>query len=145
MECSCVQLTDLPNEILLLILNKLTKIEVLYSLIGVHLRLDRILKDPIFTEHLSLIKSSSSGDINPLDDAILDRLCSEILPKIRHQIKWFNLEPLSMENILLAADYPNLHSLSLFNIDYQIAVRLFGGNLKRNEFGIFSFFIFRGD
>ncbi len=133
MKCSCVQLTDLPNEILLLILKKLTRIEVLYSLIGVNLRLDQILKDPIFTEYLNLMKLSSNGAINPLDDSILDRFCSEILPEIHHKIKWLDLEPLSMENILFAADYPNLYSLSLFNIDYQVAVRLFGGNLKRKE------------
>jgi hypothetical protein len=123
---------DLPNEILLFILNKLTRIEVLYSLIGLNLRLDQIVKDPIFTEHLNLMKRSSNGDINPLDNSILHRLCSEILPEIHHQIKWLDLESLSVENIL-AANYPNLHSLSLFNIDSQVAARLFSGNLKRKE------------
>lgn len=127
MERSCLQLIDLPNEILLLILNKLTRIEVLYSLLGVNLQLDQFLNDPVFTEHLTLMEHSSDGANVSLDDTILDRFCSEILPKIHHQIKWLNLEALSMENLLLAADYPNLHSLSLFNIDFEIAVRLFAG------------------
>ena len=139
MECSCVQFIDLPTEILLFTLNKLTSIGVLNSLIGVNLRLDQIVKDPIFIEHLNLIKLSSNGGINLLDNSILHRLCSEILSEIHHQIEWLNLESLSMENILLVANYPNLHSLSLFNIDSQVAARLFSGNLKRNEQEILAF------
>ena len=54
---------------------------------------------------------------NSLDDSIFERFYSEILPKIHHKIKWFDLEPLSMERVLLAVDYPNLHGLSLFNIE----------------------------
>ena len=120
-------LTDIPNEILLLILTKLSNIEVLYSLIGVNIRLDKIASDPIFTDHLPLLKCSSNGVTKSLDDSILDRLYSEILPTIHHKIRWFDLEPLSMERVLLTVDYPNLHVLSLFNIERDIAVRLFGG------------------
>jgi hypothetical protein len=122
-----IQLTDIPDEILLLILTKLSNIEVLYSLIGVNIRLDKIASDPIFTDHLSLLKRSSNGVINSLDDSLFDRLYSEILPTIRHKIKWLDLEPLSMERVLLTVDYPNLHVLSLFNIERDLAVRLFGG------------------
>jgi len=127
MEYLCDQLTSVPDEILLLILNKLTNIEVLYSLIGVNVRLDKIASDPIFTEYLTLIKRSTNGIISSLDNSTLDRFCSEILPRIHRKIKWLNLEPLCMERILLAADYPNLHSLSLFNIHYETVVRLFVG------------------
>ncbi len=127
LEGLCVRLTDIPDEILLLILNKLTNIEVLYSLIGINIRLDKIVNDPIFTEHLTLIRRSSNNVINSLDDSILERFCSEILPKIHYKIKWFDLEPLCMERILLAAEYPNLHGLSLFNIERNTILRLFGG------------------
>ena len=127
MQHLCVQLTDIPDEILLLILNKLANIEVLYSLIGVNIRLDKIASDPIFTEHLTLMKRSSNGVIKLLDDSIFDRFYSEILPKIHHKIKWLDVEPLSMERILLAVDYPNLHGLSLFNIERELSLRLFGG------------------
>jgi len=41
-----VKLIDISDERLLLILNKLTNIEVLYSLIGVNIRLDKIENDP---------------------------------------------------------------------------------------------------
>jgi hypothetical protein len=121
-----VKLTDIPDEMLLLILNKLTNIEVLYSLIGVNIRLDKIANDPLFTEHLSFMTRSSNGIINSLDNSMLNRFCSEILPRIHCQIKWLTLEPLCMERILLAADYPNLRVLSLFNIERETIVQLLG-------------------
>jgi hypothetical protein len=91
------------------------------------MRLDKIASDSIFTEHLTFIKRSSNGVIKLLNDSIFHRFYSEILPKIHHKIKWLDLEPLFMERILLAIDYPNLHKLSLFNIERELAVRLFGG------------------
>ena len=123
----CIQLTDIPNEILLLILTKLSNIEVLYSLISVNIRLDQIASDSIFTDHLSLLKRSSNGVTKSLDDRIFDRFYSEILPTIHHKIKWLDLEPSSMERVLLTVDYPNLHVLSLFNIERDLAVRWFAG------------------
>ncbi|CAF4932500.1 unnamed protein product [Rotaria sp. Silwood1] len=92
----------------------------------VNIRLDKIASDPIFTDHLALLKRSLNDIIKLLDDPIFDRLYSEILPTIHHKIKWLDLEPLSMERVLLAVDYPNLHELSLFNIERELAVRLFG-------------------
>ena len=123
----CIQLADISDEILLLILNKLSNIEVLYSLIGVNIRFDKIASDPLFTNHLTLLKRSSNGIIKPLDDRTFDCLYFQILPKIHHKIKWFDLEPLSMKRVLLSIDYPNLYGLSLFNIEPELAVRFFGG------------------
>ena len=112
---------------LLLILNRLTNIEVLYSLIGVNIRLNKIVNDPLFTEHLTFMTHSSNGVIHSLDNSMLNRFCSEILPRIHRKIKWLTLEPLHMERILLTADYPNLRVLSLFNIERETIVRLLGG------------------
>lgn len=127
MKHRCIQLTDLPDELLLLILKKLNNIEVLYSLIGVNIRLDQIASDPTFTEHLPLITRSSNGCINFLNNSMFDRFRSDILPQIHYQIKSLTLESSCIERLFLALDYPNLHSLSLFNVDYKIAVRLFVG------------------
>jgi hypothetical protein len=121
------KLLDIPDEILLLILNKLTNIEVLYSLIGVNIRLDKIASDSLFTKHLTFMKRSSNDAIRSLDNSVLNRFCSEILPRIHCKIEWLTLEPLCMERILLAADYPKLQVLSLFNIERETIVRLFGG------------------
>jgi hypothetical protein len=89
-----------------------------------------------FTSHLTLLRRSSNGLIYPMNNITLDRFCSQILPKIDHKIKWFNLESLSMERILLAVSYPNLSGLGLFNIEHEIAKRLFIG--KRFNFDHFS-------
>jgi hypothetical protein len=126
-EHRCVQLTDLPDEILVVILKKLKNVEVLYSSIGVNIRLDQVAIDPIFTEHLSLITRSSNGFINSLDDSMLDRFCTEILPRIHCKIKWLTLKLSYIERLFRTLDYPNLISLSLYNVESKTVIRLFAG------------------
>jgi hypothetical protein len=123
----CVQLTDLPDEILLLILKNLTKIEALYSLPDVNKRFDIITNDRIFTEHLTLMTNSSNEVNSTLDDSMLHRFCTQILPKIHTKIKWLNLEPVSMGRFLFAAEYPNLYGLTLFNIERETDLCPFDG------------------
>ncbi|CAF4196050.1 unnamed protein product [Rotaria sp. Silwood2] len=94
---------------------------------AVNVWLDKIVSDPIFTSHLTLMRHLLNGCIYPMVDQVLDRFCLQILPKIHHKIKWFNLELLSMERILLAADYPNLRGLALFNIGREVAKNIYIG------------------
>ncbi|CAF3154678.1 unnamed protein product [Rotaria sp. Silwood2] len=118
---------DLSDEILLIIFEELNNVEMLNSLMGINRRLDKILRDPIFSSHLTLMRSSSNGLFHPLVDIMIDRFCSQILPQIHHNIKWLNLESLSMERVLLASDYPNLYGLGLYQINYDTILRLFSG------------------
>ncbi|CAF3133678.1 unnamed protein product [Rotaria sp. Silwood2] len=111
-----IQLNDLPDEILIYIFKKLTKLEVLYSLFGVSKRLNRIVYDSIVTNCLTLPRSVSNDYIYPLSNRILDRFCLHILPEIHDKIKWINLESCSIERILRATNYPNLNALGLYNI-----------------------------
>jgi hypothetical protein len=129
MKYSCVQLNDLPDEILLTIFKKLYNAEVLYSLIGVNKRLNKIAQDTIFTGHLTLIRCSLNDSIYPVTESMLDRFCSQILPEIHDKIKWFNLESFAMERILLAANYSNLSGLGLYNIGIERAKHLFTGKI----------------
>jgi hypothetical protein len=55
MEYSCIQLNDLPDEILMIILKKLNNLEILYSLIGVNKRSNKIVHDTIFTHGFCLL------------------------------------------------------------------------------------------
>ncbi|CAF4313128.1 unnamed protein product, partial [Rotaria sordida] len=110
MEYSSIQLNDLPDEIIFIILKKLNKLDVLYSLMDVNKRLNNIVHDPTFTNGLTLFNNLSCDCICPLPDLMLDRFCSQILPKIGHKIKWLDLEPFSMERIL-STNYPNLFGL----------------------------------
>ena len=125
MEYSCVQLDDLPDEILMIIFKNLYNFEVLYSFMGVKDRFNTIARDSMFTSHLTLMTSLSDNSICSFPYPMLDCLCSQILPEIHHKIKWLDLESLSMEHILFAADYPNLRGLSLYNIEQKFAVHFF--------------------
>ncbi|CAF0988982.1 unnamed protein product [Rotaria magnacalcarata] len=129
MENSCVQLNDLPDEILVIILKKLAKVEVLYSLFDVNKRLNKISHDTVFTNDLPTLMSASDDLIYSLPDQILDRFCSYILPKIHEKIEWLHLESRSMERILLATNYPNLYGISLHNIQPKTAINLFTGRI----------------
>ena len=47
-------LMNLPDEMIMLIFNKLDNVDVLYSLMNVNGRLDRILHDEMFTKKIAL-------------------------------------------------------------------------------------------
>jgi hypothetical protein len=94
--------------------------EVLYSLMGVNQRLNRIVREKIFTRDLCLLRHCSC------DDSTLDRYCSQILPDIGHQIECLFLQGTSIEHALQATNYPNLKSLGLRDVDYNMFISLFG-------------------
>jgi hypothetical protein len=127
MNHSIIQLNDLPDEILLIILKKLWNIRVLYSLIGVNKKLDRIACDPVFTRCLSLVNGSSYNSIVPLPHVVLHRFCSQILPRIHHQIEQLNLESSTMKRIFSTKNYHNLRELGLYKFHAKTAISLFTG------------------
>jgi hypothetical protein len=124
---------NLPDEIIVIILNKLDNVEVLYSLTNVNTQLNRIVNDSIFTTKITLMKST--GLTSTLPDTVLNRFCLEILPEIHQKIQWLNLESASMERILLAADYPNLRQLEIFIADEEPDIHFTG---KKSDFGSFN-------
>ncbi|CAF4970892.1 unnamed protein product [Rotaria sp. Silwood1] len=122
----CIELNDLPDEILLIIFKKLDNLKVLYSFQGVNERLNKIIHDPVFTSRLSFLNWSLNKFINKFSsDIILGRFCLQILPEIHMKIKWLDLDSSSMKNILRAANYPHLHVLGLYNIEEETAKCLF--------------------
>ncbi|CAF3169754.1 unnamed protein product [Rotaria sp. Silwood2] len=126
MEYSCVGLNDLPDEILMIILKKLNNLEVLYSLQGVNQRLNKMVHDSIFAGRLTFVKWFSHNFIDLFCcNMVLDRFCLQILPEIHGKIKWLDLEASSMKHVLRVTDYPNLHTLGLYNINEELAQCLF--------------------
>ena len=125
MEHSFLQLMDLPNELLMNIFMELGNVPELFSFMGINRRLDNILQDSNFTNRLTLLKCASKDIICPLSDTIVNRFCFQILPKIHDKVKWLNLEPLSLERILLAVDYPSLSGLGLYGIEDETAEYIF--------------------
>jgi hypothetical protein len=118
MNRSNVHLLDLPDEILLIILNKLSNMDVLYSLLDINNgRLNILAQEKTFTNTLEFVTID--------DNSIIDRFCSDILPRIHQNVKCFILYPVFMERILLATDYPNLTALRISNFQREIALKYF--------------------
>ena len=124
MSNSLFRLDHFSDEILLIILKNLQNDQVLYSLMGVNQRLNRLVYDSFFTNHLTLINRSVTNFVSPLSEKVLHRFSSEILPEIHHQIQWLNLESSSMEEILSFV-YPNLNGLALYNLQISRMTHLF--------------------
>ncbi|CAF3395329.1 unnamed protein product [Rotaria sp. Silwood1] len=135
MEASPLQINDLPDEILMIIFKNMYNTELLYSLLDVDKRLNRIVCDSAFTYRLNLLRlvpsrlivltSLSRYFIYPLLDPILNRFCLQILPQICDKIKWLNLESSSIKRILRSANYPALYGFGLYNIEAKEAINLF--------------------
>jgi hypothetical protein len=79
---------DLPNEILLNIISKLSFIDVFYSLVDINKRFDQLSVDPVYIRHLDMtvmIMKSFFVDTFSLDNRIPSRICPNILPQIDSQ------------------------------------------------------------
>ncbi|CAF3001057.1 unnamed protein product [Rotaria sp. Silwood2] len=125
MNQSTVTLLDLPIEILHIILKKLDNMDVLYSLLGIdNQRLDTIVLDKTFTKSLNFVLRTTTDDLMPIIGSMLDRFCIDILPKIDYNVKSLTLHSESMERIL-AADFPNLSELRLYNVNNNTISRYF--------------------
>ena len=124
-----VCLLDLPDEILLIILQKLNNLDVLYSLFDINdERLDILVQDEIFS---AILNFGSIDNDSSTDRLKLDRLCNDILPRIRDKVKYLILKPVLTQRILLATDYPNLTNLKILNFKQEILYYLTGK--KENE------------
>ncbi len=131
-----MNLLDLPNEILLMILNKLNNMDVLYSMLDVdNHQLDILAQGNTFTNALNFVLTTTNDAIVPLADRIVDRFCQNILPRIDQNIKCLILDSKSIEDILRSGNYSNLTELKLFNFNGKIVPRYFTGeyNLQTNQ------------
>ena len=118
-----LNILDLPDEILLIICNKMNMIDVLYSLVDVNQRFDRLVLDPFTIRNLDMTNRTFASTYNPtfsIDEKIFSKICDQILYRISDQINGFTIEQNSMNRILSAANYSQLYSLSLVNFEAQI-------------------------
>src|SRR5438067_1930633 len=111
-----LNILNLPNEILLNIINKLSFIDVFYSLVDINERFDQLALDPLYIRHvdMTVMKMKSFFEYtSSVDDQVLSRICENILPQIHSQVNKLTVEQHSMERILLNVNYPKLYSISL--------------------------------
>jgi len=109
-----MNLLCLSDEILLIILNKLSNTDVLYSLIEVNKRLDRLVR------HCSLSKSIDLVNVLTRERKFprkIERFCFEIIPRIKENIQSLILDDLSIEQVLSLGYYPNLSQLLIFQLN----------------------------
>jgi predicted amino acid-binding ACT domain protein len=80
LSCNNINLLDLPDEMLRTIFNKLSMVDMLYSLVDVNQRFDRLALDSFYIHHLDVgVKRSDIH--NSVNIHILDRICEKVLPR----------------------------------------------------------------
>ncbi|UJR11733.1 hypothetical protein I4U23_015914 [Adineta vaga] len=104
-----LDLLDLPDEILLIIFNKLSSFNVVYSLLNSTQRLDRIVRNSQ-SKSINFSIELSDGQICSIDSDKLHRFCIEILPQKHDRIQMMTLETTNIERIR-SSQFPNLHTL----------------------------------
>jgi len=124
MNHSTVSIVALSDEMLLVILNKLNNTDVLYSFIGVNKKLDNLARDITFTRSIDLVTILSKKGNHSRTKSILDRFCSDIIPRIQQNIECLTLDPLSMNRVFRIGNYPKLSSLTLVNLKLKMASRI---------------------
>lgn len=127
MEYSDVTLDSLPDEILLIIFKQLSNVEVLYSLSDVNQRLNQIVYGPDFTSQLILSNCCLYRSFASPPISVLSRFCFQILPRIHDKIQRLGLEASFIDHILFSSNFPNLSSLSLFDLEIEHAKYVFTG------------------
>ncbi|CAF4193149.1 unnamed protein product [Adineta steineri] len=120
-----VHILDLPDEILLTIFNKVSNIDLLYSLMGINEKLDRITSDSMFTKDVDLTTVSSNGTNDSKLDIVVDRFCTYIFPRIHNNVESLGIQASIFHRILHADYYPNLHKLTLLNAEMDMASHIF--------------------
>ncbi|CAF1033849.1 unnamed protein product [Rotaria sordida] len=93
-------------------------VDVLYSLVDVNERFDRLVIDPLYIRHLDMTIKSSFDRICSLDNKVLSRICEKILPRIYDQVNKLIVEPHAMKQVF-TINYPQLYSLSLISFQEE--------------------------
>jgi hypothetical protein len=131
----CLNILDLPDEILLIIFKKMNVVNVLYSLVDVNQRFDRLAFDPLIIHNIDLTEKNFQSVYDQtfsVDDKILSKICDQILCRISDQINALTVEQHSIQRILHATDYPQLYSLSLVNFDGKTLDQYLTGIVFKN-------------
>ncbi|CAF1391886.1 unnamed protein product [Adineta ricciae] len=113
---------DLPDEVLLIIMKRLSMVNVLYSLVGVCKRLDQLVFDTNCTHHLdmtSMTMRSFYDRTYSIEDRILSRNFQKIVPRICHQVNKLTIEPNTVQRVLQTASYLKLYSISFMNFPQE--------------------------
>ncbi|CAF4303897.1 unnamed protein product [Rotaria sp. Silwood2] len=62
------------------------------------------------------LRISSNEDNNSRNNSILDRFCSDIVPRIQHNIECLTLDAFSTDRVVRIGNYSKLHKITLRNV-----------------------------
>ncbi|CAF3295900.1 unnamed protein product [Rotaria socialis] len=127
-DTNAINILDLPDEMLHAIFNKLNMTDMLYSLVGVHQRFDRLVLDPLLINHLVFVTKQSDIHNSWVNMHVLDRIREEILPRINEIVNKLTVDTFSMKHVFGAIHYPQLYSLAFVNYQSDIFVRHLSDN-----------------
>ncbi len=125
-----VNIIDLSDEILLFIFKMINNIELLYSVMGINQRLDKVACDISLTHSLDLTRISYNDGNNSRMNEILDRFSMDILPRIHHKIETLAVQGSIFHRIFRSNNYPNLRKLTLDNVELDMASHIFNSMLS---------------
>ncbi|CAF3983473.1 unnamed protein product [Rotaria sordida] len=114
-----INILDLPDEILLIILQKLNMVDVFYSLVDLNKRFNQLIFDPLYIHHLDVTDKTSLDHNSPVDNQVFDQIRTKILPRLHCKVNKITVTSPSMEYIFNTIDYSQLHSLSLVNFQQE--------------------------
>jgi len=109
-------------------------VDVLYSLVDVTERLDQLVLNPIYTRILDMtcVRMELLPDrVYSTDDHVRERICKNVLSRINHQVNELIVDQPSIKRVLHTTDYPQLHSLSLIDLDERSFFDFLKGNSSR--------------
>ena len=93
MEQGCIGISDILDELLILVLRKLSNFDIFYSVQCVNQRLSKLIHDAIFSNRLSSLEWVPHTFINLISDEImLNQFCTQILPSIHHLWNIFQIQ-----------------------------------------------------
>ncbi|CAF1294720.1 unnamed protein product [Rotaria sordida] len=99
-------------------------VEVLYSLVDVNRRFDRLALDSLYINNLNMTDTMTINSFieQPcsIDAEVISKISEKILPRIHSQVHKLTIEEFSIKPILLAVNYPQLYSLSLINFQEEM-------------------------
>lgn len=126
-----LNILDLPNEILLIIFNKLNMIDTLYLLVDVNRRFNQLIFNYLYFYKLDMTFKTSFKSISlAMNDQILDRICKKVLPRIHHQVTELIIEQRSIQHILHTVTYPQVYSLSLIEFEEEVLLNYLSGHFS---------------
>lgn len=126
MNRSNLNLVDLPDEMLIYILNKLENVDVLYSFYGINNnRLERLVRSEKFSSKLKFTA-------NVVDETkVFDQFCDFLLREIHFNVESLTVQLEYLERIFAVSHYPKLSQLEILNFRGDQFLRYLSGRIRR--------------